>query len=77
MNRHINFRSEESTEKVSSFKRENEQLEMKIILTENEKQSILKENQALQQKFEEYRKYCEVDLKNYEKIGAELREKSN
>lgn len=50
---------------------------MKIILTENEKQSILKENQALQQKFEEYRKYCEADLKNYEKIGVELREKSN
>ena len=43
---------------------------MKIILTENEKHSILKENQALQQKFEEYRKYCEADLKNYEKIGV-------
>jgi hypothetical protein len=50
---------------------------MKLILAENEKQSILKENYALQQKFEEYRKFCEVDLKNYEKIRGELASKSN
>jgi hypothetical protein len=30
----------------------------------------------LQEKFEEYRKYCETDLKNYEKVNAELNERN-
>lgn len=37
----------------------------------------MKENAALQQKFEEYKKYCEVDLKNYEKVRGEMNNKNN
>jgi hypothetical protein len=59
-----NFRTEESAEK-GGLRRDLEQMEMRLILAENEKQSILRENLALQEKFEEYRKYCEGDLKSY------------
>lgn len=40
-------------------------MEMRLVLSENEKQSALRENLALQEKFEEYRRYCEGDLKSY------------
>jgi hypothetical protein len=36
----------------------------------------LRENLVLQEKFEEYRKYCEGDLKNYEKVRAQLAEQT-
>ncbi len=38
---------------------------MRLVLCENERQSALRENLALQEKFEEYRRYCEGDLKSY------------
>jgi hypothetical protein len=61
---HPNFRTEESAEK-GSMRRELEQMEMRLVLSENERQSALRENLALQEKFEEYRRYCEGDLKSY------------
>jgi|JI10StandDraft_1071094.scaffolds.fasta_scaffold537628_2 hypothetical protein len=48
---------------------------MKLTLADNERQSLLKENLILQSKFEEYKKYCESDLKNYEKISLEYKDK--
>lgn len=48
---------------------------MKLVLAENEKESLLKQNLILQNKFEEYRKYCEADLKSYEKISLEYKDK--
>ena len=48
--RHPNFRTEESAEK-GGLRRELEQMEMRLVLSENEKQSALRENFALQEKF--------------------------
>jgi hypothetical protein len=42
-----NFSTEESAEK-GSLRREIEQIEMRLILTQNEKQGLLRENLVLQ-----------------------------
>lgn len=62
--RHPNFRTEESAEK-GGLRRELEQMEVRLVMSENEKQSALREMFVLQEKFEEYRRCCEGDLRGY------------
>jgi predicted S18 family serine protease len=44
-------------------------------LVESEHQAALKEKHVLEGKFDEYRRYCEKDLRAYERVSQELGEK--